>query len=142
MSVLCSVHSPLKFLSLLKWNVTPHILKCGGRYFFAAYFAPSFKLMLCLSVWIVYYCLLALPTYEGGNKGNNSVLGNFSGQNTFSKLLYKSAELDLKLTKVFLGWSTLLSAWIPRQRRRLACESFGDDNFAFCDRSQKWTISF
>ena len=52
--------SPLKTTN--KWNVTHCIFEGGGRYFFAGYFAPSLKFMLCLSVCLVYYCLLALLT--------------------------------------------------------------------------------
>ena len=55
-----------------QWNVTPRIFEGGGRrYFFAAYFAPSFNLMLCLSVCLVIlYCPYCLPPTSGGQAGN------------------------------------------------------------------------
>ena len=43
-----------------KWNVTPHIFEGEGRYFFAAYFAPSLQLMLCLSCLLNMLCELSL----------------------------------------------------------------------------------
>ena len=45
-----------------KWNVTPSIFEGGGRYLFAAYFAPS-KFLLYLSVYLVLYCLLASTSF-------------------------------------------------------------------------------
>ena len=50
----------------------PRIFEGGGRYFFAAYFAPSMQLMLCLSVCVVLFCLLASTSKARDvNKGNN-----------------------------------------------------------------------
>ena len=45
---------------------------------------------------------LAFPMYGGGNKGSNSVLGNFLTQNTFSKsvaLIVKEGRIRLEVDK-------------------------------------------
>ena len=61
----------------------------------------SFAWNLTSSAWMWYYFSV----------GKYSVLENFSGRNTFSKvvaLLYKRAELDLRLTNTF--WTVQISS--------------------------------
>ena len=56
-----------------KWNVTTRIMPCGGMKYFAAFCAPYLKLVRACK-----------PDVVGQQK---SILGNFFGRNTFSKIV-------------------------------------------------------
>ena len=51
---------------------TPRILAGWEVIFLLHFISPYLNLMLCLSVYLVLYCLLALPMWEGGNKVNKN----------------------------------------------------------------------
>ena len=81
------------------------LIRRGNNFFSLHYImASSLYLMLCLSVCLVLYCLLALPTYEGGNEGNNeqdrhtnrALKGYYWVQHSF---IYKAHFIHISFTR-------------------------------------------
>ena len=92
-----------------KWNVMPRIFEGGGRYLFAAYFAPSMKLLPSFLMSCT-YCLLASPSLWGLQ--HKIILGHFrSSYNVKFGHLYsviftilQSRDLPVDGNKLVIRW--------------------------------------
>ena len=97
MTNLCQATSPVL---TIKWNVTPRIRRGSNVSLFAAFYLSLLE-SNALSVCLVFFCLLALLTAEGGN---NSIGGVFRVKIFCQKLwpaLDKRVILDRRSTKGF-----------------------------------------
>ena len=92
------------------------IFEGGGRYFFVAYYAPSFNFLLCFSVYLVLYCLLASRSevavrlialiFFFNSLLGSPLLGKLSSRKTFSKivaLIVQEGQIRLEVDKDILN---------------------------------------
>ena len=112
-------HLPKISRNYQKWNVTPLFFEGGGRYSFAAYFAPNTAFTLLLIE--LHFCLFASLSLPGRQKGQqlNKKEGKSctAGANYISQQNFIAPTLDLMplLPPSFVGRAS--RALNPRQEQ-------------------------